>query len=135
MQLDWPEFCRLARKLPEVAACDDSELREMLSQPHPPARHTDEIGRPLPSSSLILDHPDLPNYRRCLDIRRRGADEPALGYLNRVVAFLDSHPTATQMWIVCLCTQEQCYEVLYFAHEQAMLLSILDLSLSHDLSA
>ncbi len=127
MQLDWPEFCRMARKLPEVAACVDAELHRILSMPTPPPRHTDEFGAPLPGSSLILDHPDLPNYRRSSDIRRRGADEPALSYLNRVVAFLDSHRTESQMWIVCLCTQKDSYEILYFTQEQAMLLSIQDL--------
>ncbi|MDD5139599.1 MAG: hypothetical protein PHY43_04975 [Verrucomicrobiales bacterium] len=125
----------MARKLPEVAACVDEELHRMLSLPTPPPRHTDEFGTPLPGSSLILDHPDLPNYRRCSDIRRRGADDPALGYLNRVVAFLDSHPTASQMWIVCLCTQKECYEISYFAQEKAMLLSIQDLRYAHDSSA
>ena len=135
MHFDWSEFCKLVSSLPEVAACEDVELHRMLSQSSPPARHTDELGCPLPGSSLISDHQDLPNYRRCSDIRRRGADKPALDYLNRVVSFLDSYPYASQMWIVCLCTQQECYEILYFAQEKAMLLSIQDLSLSHDLSA
>ncbi len=126
-QLNWPEFCRLARSLPEVEACDDAELHRMLCQPSPPASYTDEIGRPLPGSSLISDHPDLPNYRRCSDIRRCGADEPALRYLDRIVGFLESHSDASQMWIVCLSTQKECYEILYFAQKQAALLSLQDM--------
>ena len=63
-------FCNLVRSIPEAVSCMDVELHRMLIQPVPPARQTDEIGRPLPGSSLINEHPDLPNYRRVADIRR-----------------------------------------------------------------
>ena len=127
VKFDWSEFCSLARSIPEVASCMDDELRQVLVQPTPPARHTDKVGRPLPGSSLINEHPDLAGYRRVADIRRRICIEAGDGlagrYLDRVVGFLKSHSAATQMWIVELSTQRECYEILYFAGEKTGLFS------------
>jgi hypothetical protein len=126
MKFDWLEFCRLVRHLPEVVSCDDEGLHRMLVQPVPPSRHTDDIGRPLPGSSLITEHPDLPNYRRVMDIRYRGCvdedDKVGVRYFGQVVGFLESRSQSSRLQIVCLSTERECYEILYFADEAAVLL-------------
>jgi hypothetical protein len=122
MHFDWSAFCRLVRSLPEVEACDDAELHKMLGGPVPPLKHTDEFGRPLLGSSLISEHPEPPNYRRIIDIRHRFADDGDVvrnSYFGRLDGFLKSHSELSRIQIVCLSTERECYEVVYFPEAAA----------------
>jgi len=118
MKFDWPEFCATLRSSADYLACDDTELRAMLARPTPPLEHTDEIGRPLPGSSLVSEHPDLPNYRRVAAIRHQLAvdakDALGIAYSWRVLQFLESYPGDSPFFIVTLSTKRECYETLFF---------------------
>ena len=127
MKFEWSEFCRLVRGIPEVASCEDKDLHTMLALPNPPSRHTDGVGRPLPGSSLINEHPDVAGYRRVMSNRHRGCvedgDDAGVSYHGRLVRFLESHPEASRLVIVALSTPNECYEVLYFADAKAAIFS------------
>lgn len=96
----------------------------MLSQTAAPSRRTDDVGRPLPGSSFIAEHPDLASYRRVMSIRHQGCveDGDKIGaiYHGRLVRFVDAH-LASQLFIVWLSTERECYEFLYFPREQTAL--------------
>jgi hypothetical protein len=127
MHLDWQEFCSLVRSLPEVAACDDAELHKMLFRVIAPSLRTDEFGRPLPGSSLMSEHPDLPNFRRVAEIRHQicnvAGDISGSKYFGRLVEFLKSHSELSRLQIVSLSTERECYEILYFPDVSEVLFS------------
>jgi hypothetical protein len=127
VKFNWLQFCRLLRSLPEVVACEDDELRTMLIQPTPPFKKVDEIGRPMPGSSLINEHPDLSNYRRVTNIRHQGCiengDTVGARYFGRLIEFLNDRANDPNLLIVCLSTDQECYEVLYSPDAPAALFS------------
>src|ERR1043166_2579948 len=127
MRCDWQHFSVKLRELPNCKNLNDQELQSMLLRATPPPENTDEIGTPLPGSSLISEHPDLPNYKRIEAIRYKIAldDGDTLGaaYSSRVLAFLRSHPDDSPLFFVNLSTQLECYQTLYFPSSDSLLFS------------
>ena len=116
----WLNFCQVAISLLQEDSRGDSRLLGMLSSPTCPAKNVDEVGRPLPNSSIIREHPDPANLRRVFGLRRDLAKETGyldyVDYANSFLAFLDDNSpfTATNpLFFVVIRTDCGSYEYLY----------------------
>jgi hypothetical protein len=112
----WSDFSAAAIVTGGLAA-EDRELRSILSQPHPPAVVTNDIGQPSPGSVVICQHTDIPNYKRMIGIRRQIAAEKHyrnyVSYADSVLGFLDSTPGLATLFVVVIATDSNLYEFLF----------------------
>jgi hypothetical protein len=114
----WPIFGKLA--LSVVEAGTDDDLREILTDASQPPRVVDDVGRPLPNSALINQHPDPNNYSRIIKIRRAIAvdkkEQDYIKYADAIITFLDSFGPFSEsdpLWLILIATHKNQYEFLY----------------------
>lgn len=126
----WPLFAKVALASNSELIAVDSRLAAMLLFNAPGAEQVDEVGRPLPNSVLIREHPDVFNFRRVIDIRlelaRNNSDDNYVAYAEGVKEFLNSERGSADLYVILIATDMHVYEILYFSNCDSVLISIVD---------
>jgi len=113
----WLEFSTVARECADALCRHDHRLAAILSAPQPIGEQTDEIGKPLPESVGVHQHPDVANFKRVISVRRATAEETAqpdyVAYANRTLAFLNTLGAGDDLYLVQVTTNLGSYEFLF----------------------
>ena len=117
---NWKEFAACSRQSASAFCAADKHLAATLAAPEPLARRTDKVGKPLPESVSINEHPDVPNFRRALSIRRELArgNDPYIAYAETAIRFLDTLGPNDPLYVVLVATTSGVYEFLYESTNQ-----------------
>lgn len=120
----WNEFSTAALAM-EGLGTNDAELRSILRQPHPPAEATNEFGQPICGSAVIRQHPDVPNYKRIIQVRKQIAveknDQEYVSYADQIQTFLNSVQGPFVLFVVVIATGANLYEFLFLPETRRIL--------------
>jgi hypothetical protein len=123
----WNEFTELARECASAFCANDERLTLILAASAPLSERTDDIGKPLPESVSINEHPDPANFKRALGIRRdiaKGKGQSHyVAYSDSVLSFLNGIPQNDPLFVVLIATAGRTYEFLYTPITRAMKVS------------